>query len=242
MTSHIMNETHLANNRIPSRERTPHEHTFILALEAPIESLRGRIESRGYSPRLKEREVVVGSEGEEVVVEREGEEDKEGRITKLEQEIVKMRNDHQEVLEVQIRQTRAAEERLKRTKELLASKSVELSGAHAFLSATDRLSEVEVLGLARNLNEMVYQVAVNLTDGWEKVRLSRDVNRMSNDLATRTRVPSLVQMVISRDPAGLTFLLQSCLCLQVAEITSSWGQYQESEILGSIYKRLSASG
>jgi hypothetical protein len=125
---------------------------------------------------------------------------------------------------------------------LLASKSVELSGAHAFLSATDRPSEVEVLNLARDLNENVYQVAVNLTDEWEKARSSQVVNRMSIDPAARTRVPSLVQRVISRDPAGLTFLLQSCLCFQVAEITSSWGHYQGSEILGSIYKRLSASG
>ena len=60
--------------------------------------------------------------------------------------------------------------------------------------------------------------------------------------SSQPRAPSLVKRVIDRDPAGLTFLLQSCLCCQVVEMTSSWGHHQELAILESIYKRLFASG
>ena len=167
--------------------------------------------------------------------------DKEDRIVKLELDIAKMRREHQEALEEQTRQTRAAEERLKQTKDLLATKSAELSGARAFLSATDRLSEVEVLSIVRDLNENIYQVAVNLTDEWEKSR-SQGTSRMDVDPSSQPWAPSLVKRVVDRDPAGLTFLLQACLCSQVMELTSSWGHHQELSILESIYKRLSASG
>ena len=89
-----------------------------------------------------------------------------------------------------------AEERLKQTKDLLATKSAELSGARAFLSATDRLSEVEVLGIVRNLNENIYQIAVNLTDEWERLR-SQGTSQMDVDPPSQPRAPSLVQRVIS---------------------------------------------
>ncbi|KAF9783734.1 hypothetical protein BJ322DRAFT_1109583 [Thelephora terrestris] len=200
------------------------------------------------SPRNEQKHMVwVGeetgeSEGEEV---RERimsvRETKEDQIMKLEQDIAKMRGEHQKALEEQTRQTRAAEERLKQTKDLLAIKSAELSGARPFLSATDRLSEVEVLNIVRDLNENIYQVAVNLTDEWEKLRSSQGTNQMDVDPHSRLRSPSLVQRVISRDPAGLTFLLQSCLCSQAVEISSSWGHNRELAVLESIYKRLSAS-
>ena len=149
--------------------------------------------------------------------------------------------EHQKALEGQTRQTRVAEERLKQTKDLLGTKSAELSVVRAFLSATDRLSEVEVLSIVRDLNENIYQVAVNLTDEWEKSR-SQDTSRMDVDPSSQPWAPSLVKRVVDRDPAGLTFLLQACLCSQVVELTSSWGHHQELSILESIYKRLSASG
>ena len=132
---------------------------------------------------------------------------------------------------------RAKEELLKQTEKLLATRSAELSGVHAFLSTTDRLSEVEVLGIVHDLNENIYQVAVNLTDEWEKLESSQAAGRMDVDPVSRYRDPAL-----SRNPVGLTFLLQSCLCCQVTKMTSSWGHHQELAILESIYQRLSASG
>jgi len=137
---------------------------------------------------------------------------------------------------------RAKEELLKQTEKLLATRSAELSGVHAFLSTTDRLSEVEVLGIVHDLNENIYQVAVNLTDEWEKLESSQAACRMDVDAISRSRNPALDQRALSRSPVGLTFLLQSCLCCQVAKMTSSWGHHQELAILESIYQRLSASG
>jgi hypothetical protein len=99
-----------------------------------------------------------------------------------------------------------------------------------------------VLGIVHDLNENIYQVAVNLTDEWEKLKPSQVTSRMDIDTVSRTRNSAFVQKVISRNPMGLTFLLQSCLCSQVAKVTSSWGHHQELAILESIYQRLSASG
>jgi len=81
--------------------------------------------------------------------------DREDRIVKLEQDIAELRREYQKALEEQTQQTRAAEEHLKQTKDLLATKSAELSGARTFLSATRRLSEVEVLSIVRDLNENI---------------------------------------------------------------------------------------
>lgn len=137
--------------------------------------------------------------------------------------------------------SRAVEERLKETEDLLAARSAELSGAHAFLSTTDRVSEDDVLGIVRDLNENIYQVAVRLTEEWRKLDPLQAATR--TDVGpTPQRVPFLFQLVRSRDPAGLTFSLQSCLCCRVVDMTLSWGHHRELAILESIYQRLSVSG
>jgi len=136
----------------------------------------------------------------------------------------------------------AMEERLKRTEELLATRSAELAGTNAFLSTTDRLSEAEVFGFVRDLNETIYQVAVDLTEEWEKLESSRATNPMDADPASQPYGPVLVQLTRNRDSMGLTLLLQSCLCSQMVSMTSSWGYYREFAVLESIHQHLSASG
>ena len=89
---------------------------------------------------------------------------RDDQIGNLKQEIAKMRGSHQEAMEAQIRQTRAVQEQLKQAEELSEARSAELPGAHAFLSTADRLSEMEVLSIVRDLNESIYQVAVGLTE------------------------------------------------------------------------------
>ena len=180
---------------------------------------------------------TVGPGGEERMEEREP----EAQVEELEPEIGEMCNSYEDVRR-RTQRIRAKEELLKQTEKLLATRSAELSGVHAFLSTTDRLSEVEVLGIVHDLNENIYQVAVNLTDEWEKFESSQATDRMDIDPASRSHNSTAVQKVLSRNPGGLTFLLQSCLCSQVAKMTSSWGHHQELAILESIYQRLSASG
>jgi septation ring formation regulator EzrA len=167
---------------------------------------------------------------------------RDDRIARLEQQIEKMHGSYQGVVGGHTQHARAMERRLEETEQLLATRSAELSGAQTFLSTTDRLSEVEVLGIVRNINENIYQVAVNLTEEWEKLGSSRATSRTHADQISRPRVPALVRLVRNRDPTGLTFLLQSCLCSQVVNITSSWGHHRELATLVSIYQRLSASG
>ena len=164
------------------------------------------------------------------------------RIGYLKQEIAEMRGSHQEAMEAQIRQTRAVQEQLKQTQELLETRSAELSGAHAFLSTTDRLSEMEVLSIVRDLNENIYQAAVGLTEEWEKLDPPQVISRMDVDATSLSCASVLAQLTRSRDPVGLTFLLQTWLSVLAVDMTSSWGRHQESAVLGSVYKRLSASG
>jgi len=160
-------------------------------------------------------------------------------IAKLEHNIRRIRSSHQEDVQRRTQHLQATEERLKRTEELLAARSAELSGAHAFLSTTDRLSEAEVLSIVHGLNEHIYQVAVSLTDGWEKLESSQATGPINVDPTSRSRIPILIHRARNQDTKGLTFLLQSRLCSQVVDMTSSWGHYQE---LGPVYQQLSASG
>ena len=270
-TSHTMSENSTINpnpETILTNSLPPLLESRVCEAERMLQCLEVSTPRRSVGPEDMEWEGILagpvevipsGREEEEVLVfdlpcaiiegERGGEERLIGkqkcegdRIVELEHEIERVRGLHREEVQKKTQHIQAVEEQLKQTKELLAMKSAELSGAHAFLSTTDRLSEVEVLGIIRDLNENIYQVAVNLTDEWEKLEPSRATSRMDVDPTSRPHVPALVQRVLSRDPVGLTFLLQSCLCSQVVKITSSWGHHRRLAILESVYKRLFASG
>ena len=202
-------------------------------LRREIGDLKGRVESQ-------EAEVAKLRGGEEELTKQC--EHKGHKIAELEHEIGKMRSLHREDVQKRTQHLRAAEERLKRTEELLATRSAELAGAQAFLSTTDHLSEAEVLGIIRDLNENIYQAAVKLTEEWENLESPQGTSPTDVDPSSQPRVPILVRLVRNRDPMGLTFLLQSCLCSQVVDMTSSWGYNQELAAFDSVYQRLSASG
>jgi len=167
---------------------------------------------------------------------------RDDQIRGLEHKIEAMRISHRADMEGKIKDIQEVEERLKQTEGLLEARSEELSGTQTFLSTSDRLSEVEVLGIVRDLNENVYQVAVKLTEEWEKLESSKATGRMDVDPTSKPRAPVLVQLARNRDPLGLTLLLQSCLCYLVVNMTSSWDPHQELALLGSVYQSLSASG
>ena len=202
-------------------------------MQREIEGLKELLEGRGADM------VRLSEEIEELTEECRRRED---RIAKLVHDNGQIRRSYQVDMQMQIQDIQTMEERLRQTREQLAAKSDELSGAYAFLSTTDHLSEAEVLDIVRDLNENIYQVAVNLTEEWEGLESSQAISRMDVNSGSQLGVLTLVQRVLDHDPTGLTFLLQSCLCSQVAKITSSWGYHQELAVLKSIYKRLSASG
>jgi hypothetical protein len=164
---------------------------------------------------------------------------KDDRIAGLEREIEKMRGSHQKVVEGHTQQIRTMEEKMKETRNYLKTRSAELSGAQTFLSTTDRLSEVEVLNIVRDLNENIYQVAVNLTEEWEKLRPPKATGRV--DPGPRTPVSVLARLARNRDPTALTFLLQSRLCSRAMDMTLSWFRRKELAMLVSIYRNLSTS-
>jgi len=154
----------------------------------------------------------------------------------------RQRGSHKVVMEEQARQIRALEKQLKQTEELLDVRTEELTGTQTFLSTKDRLSEEEVLDIVRDLNQNIFQVAVRVTEEWEKLEPPPTTSQMEVNLTSQSRVPTLIQLVRNRDSTGLVFQLQSCLCSQVVSMTSNWGRHQELAILESIYERLSASG
>ena len=184
-------------------------------------------EERGVSKRLRWEKGKLNGECKA----------KDDRIMELEENIRKMRG----TVEGQTQQIRTAEERQKQTEELLHARTAELCTAQTFLSITDRLSEAEVLSIVRDLNEVIFQVAVKLTEEWEKLEPWTATERMEVGRITRPRVSPLVQLR-DRNPMGLVFQLQSCLCSQIVSMTSGRSQFKGLAELESVYKRLSASG
>jgi len=156
---------------------------------------------------------------------------RDDRIAKLEQE-----------MEAQARQVRSMEEQFKKTEELLQVRTAELSEAQTFLSNVDRLSEMEVLSIVRDLNENILKLAASLTDAWERSRPPEATGPIKVDPTSQPHHSVLVQLACKQDLAGLTFLLQSHLCYQAVEMTSSWVRNQEPGGLGYVYQHLSASG
>jgi chromosome segregation ATPase len=152
----------------------------------------------------------------------------------------------QEAWKQQDRRIRELEAELTRTKELLDARSKELSGAQSFLSTADRLSEAEVLGIVRDLNENIFQVAAKLTEEWEKFRPDRSSRfKITREVITafsESFGPALVHHVLDREPAAVTFLIQSCLCDFAAHAASGRGYKRHSKTLSTVYERLSASG
>ena len=237
--SSTVSQDRLASAPRPSREleRRERDDTAraeeVGRLRRDVEGLRGVVDRQGAEMEKLRRE----RDEQTARCKRRDE-----KIGNLKHDIAKMRGSHKEAMEAQIRQTRTAQEQLKQAEELSEARSAELSGAQAFLSTADRLSEMEVLSIVRDLNESIYQVAVGLTERWETLDSSQAASRMDIDSTSRPYIPALVQLTRNRDLMGLTFLLQSNLCSLAAEMTSSWGRHRELAVLESIYRHLSASG
>ena len=172
------------------------------------------------------------------------------RIAGLEDKVMKASRVHQQNLERQDKHIQAIEDELARAQELLSARTKELSGAQSFLSTTDRLPEAEVLGIVRDLNENIFQVATNLAEQWEKLALSLSARlsitpENSLDDFSRFYGPTLIRRSFQWDPTAVTYLVQSCLCYFVMDITSSWrcrDHGEELKILASVYERLFTSG
>jgi len=207
-----------------------------------VERLRGEVEDLIRRVGKQDAEILWFKEENEYLTGKYQRRD--GLIAKLKDDILKMRAASHEAAEVHAQQVRAIQERLKQKEELLEARSAELSGAQAFLSTADRLSEMEVLDIVRDLNENIYQVAVSLTEGWEKLQPPppQVTDRMDANHTSQTRIPILVQLARKHDFTGLTFLLQSCLCSQAVSMTSRWDNHRELELLKYVYKHVSASG
>jgi len=226
------------------RERHPSTLKLPRVLETGTEQSNATGSGDLGSSQQEGREPKTRNDGEKSEA---GSEAEDERIEELEREIGKMRDSAESQAKC-IRETegelKRTEEELKRTEEILAAGSAELSGKQTFLSTKDRLSEAEVLDIVRDLNQNIYQVAVKLTEEWEKLEQSRATSQKdanSNPRYSRP-VPALVRLVRNKDSGSLTFLIQSRLCYQASYITSSWKRQQGLDTLQSVYERLSASG
>ena len=134
--------------------------------------------------------------------------------------------------------------------DISTAKSTELAKAQSLLSMTDRISEAEVLEIVRDLNENIIQLAANLTDEWRRLRSPQPNSRtiftkQELDAFMQLHGRPLVRRVRNRDPPAVAFLVQSCLCYAVTQITLGWRRDLSDERpwrLGSVYKRLSTDG
>lgn len=171
------------------------------------------------------------------------------RIVRLESEMGRSSRVHQEDLEKRDEHIRVMEDELERTNELLSERTKELSGAQSFLSTTDRLSEAEVLGIVRDLNQNIFQAAANLSEEWEKLASTQSARVIMSDKTledfSQFYGPIPIYRASQWDPVAVTFLVQVCLCHLSAQITTSWRCKRDGDqlgILSSIYKHLSAFG
>ena len=169
-----------------------------------------------------------------------------GRIDLLRDKIEEISRARRETSETLDQRVRTLEGELKHTKALLAMKSTDLSALEPFFRLTDGVAEDEVLFIVRDLNEHIFQVAANLTDGWEKLRSQSSYRKTITDeeveAFSQSYGPVLVQKVHRRSPTAVTYLIQSCFCDLVTQLTSSWRHDKELSVLASVYKRLSATG
>lgn len=168
------------------------------------------------------------------------------RIAGLEGQIEELTTTHKVALEQQNRRIEAVEDQLRRTKESPATKPTEHTRSKSLLSSPNRVSEAEVLGVVHDLNEHVFQVAAGLTEEWEEFSSSRTdrftVTKEDVDVLSWSYGPSLVNYLLDRNPAAVTFVVQSCLCELATQITSTWRHNQELKALRSAHKLLSPSG
>ena len=105
-------------------------------LQREVGDLRGLVEKqKAEISRLRRVEEILKGKLER----------REEKISKLDYDLEKTRNGWQEADKVHARQAHGMQELLKRTEELLETRSAELSEAWAFLSTADHLSEMEVL-------------------------------------------------------------------------------------------------
>ena len=241
---------HLSAEESPIRSR----ETLPASKEARVVESEEAKEGRWKTDDLAERQKAkIDAQRDEIIRLRSWKEkyakkyrEAKERIIELEHDIGEVSEAHQDTLEKQDQRIQSLADRLAQTEELLATRSAELAGAQYFLSTTDRLSEADVLGIVREVNENIFQVAANLTEEWEKLGSSRSrtftITQEDFDASSRFYGPVLIHSALDRNPAGVTFLVQSCLCNIVAQITSRWRHDQELTMLGSVYQRLSASG
>jgi len=176
----------------------------------------------------------------------EGYKGTKARVAKLETDIEDITETHKEAWKKWEQRIQTVEVELTQANDLLATRSKEFSGMQSFFSTTDRLSEAEVLGIVRDLNENIFQVAAKLTEEWGEYRRSpsSDRKRVPNDNIepfSQTYGPTLVHRVRDREPAAVTFLIQSFLCDVVVQLASSWQHNKELSVLGTIYQRLYAT-
>ena len=229
------------------RERDTTKIKEVSRLQREVAGLEGQIE--------KQRAEVSRSRGAEEELKGRVRR-KEDSISQLNHLLEKTRNGWQEANRLHARQTEGMQDQLKRTEELLAARSAELSGAQVFLSTADRLSEMEVLDIVGELNQNIYQVAAGLTDEWMKMEPSKPPARMELSLASQQRPPVLTQLDLTfqqrplvldqlarnGDLTGLTFLIQLYLCYYATVVSSSWAHEQNFVPIKDLYQRLSASG
>jgi hypothetical protein len=107
-----------------------------------------------------------------------------------------------------------------KTRELLKTRTLELSGAQAFLTKSDKLSGAEVIGMIESLNQEVLQAAAFMADSFAYEKIEEE-EKPSEEMAEATRAAnrfvgrklvSLLKTTDHReDPTLVQIALQTCI-------------------------------
>lgn len=171
----------------------------------------------------------------------------------------KLQDAHTEISELTDKLRSVTNERNNIRKELVDAKALsetrgkELLGTRAFLTMADAISESEVVGLARTVNNEIYQAAASLCDSFVPRRYTHTDGELRK---FRTRVQSVIGSGLTRlienvpdkstvDPLFAQIVLQALFCCHLANGIKTWHNEDESrteELLVSLYNDIRQTG
>ena len=134
--------------------------------------------------------------------------------------------------------------RLSELDRLLSERTAELNAVQAFLTRSDPVSEVGVVGVIENLNTLISAASGVLSATWDQRELMAG-SLFEEHCVERIRDysgESMVEQITSRNPVAVNLVAQTYLGHFIEQLTSGWGGGQTTETLAEIYGIISTKG
>jgi len=166
----------------------------------------------------------------------------------LEKKLEHTRHSHQK----QAEELHRAADQHDQTRDLLKTRTLELSGAQAFLSKADTLSGAEVIAMVEAYNQEVLQAAAFMADSFtfekseesEESEEMQEATREASRILGRTFVNHLKSAGHGEDPTLVQIALQACIHSFCRRIIAArhFDRSRYGHLLEEICKEMSSAG